>query len=378
LHYQYNIKEKLRFQSNAKWNYSYLRYLDPDYLNVEGKLDNKYWQREFYVSNAVLYEATPKLSLSLSNDLFLNDMHTSMEDFPLPYRYTSLTAASTLFRLKKFSLSATLLHSYIYDIVKSEDKGTFRHRLNPSFHISYQPIEKKSFYIEAFYKNIFRMPTFNDLYYRLVGNTNLKPERTQQFDVGVKWVEYINVLLPYVSLSADVYHNMVNDKIIAVPNKNLFVWSMINLGKVLVTGVNVQAMVEMKYHRHIQTEYMINYTYQYVVDISDEKAKNYKHQIPYTPKHSVSVVVVLKTKWIHVSYSLLYVGERYMLGQNTDDNALLPYLDQGIAVYRGFTIKETHLTLGAEMLNMCNKQYEVVKNYPMPGRHFQIKVSFKF
>ncbi len=67
-----------------------------------------------------------------------------------------------------------------------------------------------------------------------------------------------------------------------------------------------------------------------------------------------------------------------MLGQNTDDNALLPYLDQGIAVYRGFTIKETHLTLGAEMLNMCNKQYEVVKNYPMPGRHFQIRVSFKF
>lgn len=378
LHYQYNIKEKLRFQSNAKWNYSYLRYLDSDYLNMEGKLDNKYWQREFYLSNAVLYEVVPKLSLSLSNDLFLNNMHTSMEDFPLPYRYSSLTAASTLFRLKKFSLSATLLHSYIYDMIKGEDKGTVRHRLNPSFHISYQPIEKKSFYIEAFYKNIFRMPTFNDLYYRLVGNTNLKPERTHQFDVGVKWVEYINVLLPYVSLSADVYHNIVNDKIVAIPNKNLFVWSMINLGKVSVTGMNLQAMVEMKYHRHIQTDYMINYTYQYVVDISDEKAKNYKHQIPYTPKHSVSAVVALKTKWINVSYSLLYVGERYILGQNTDDNALLPYTDQGIAVYRGFTIKETQLTLRAEMLNMCNKQYEVVKNYPMPGRHFQIRVSFKF
>ena len=75
---------------------------------------------------------------------------------------------------------------------------------------------------------------------------------------------------------------------------------------------------------------------------------------------------------------MLYVGERYALGQNTVANALSPYTDQGLAVYRSFSIKETQLILRAEMLNMCNKQYEVVKNYPMPGRHFQIKVSFKF
>lgn len=378
VHYQYNIKEKLRFQSNGKWNYSYLHYLDPDYLNAEGKQDNKYWQREFYLSNAVLYEPFRKIALSLSNDLFLNNMHTSMEDFPLPYRYTSLTAVSASFRLKQFSISGTLLHSYMYDVIKGEDKGKHKHKFTPSLYISYQPFEKKSFYIVAFYKNIFRMPTFNDLYYRLVGDINLKPERTHQFDVGIKWMQYIHPFLPYVSFSVDVYHNIVNDKIIAVPNKNLFVWSMINLGKVSITGVNIQSMLEMKWHTHVQTEYMINYTYQYAVDKSDETAKNYNHQIPYTPEHSASALVALKTKWINISYSLLYVGKRYALGQNTEANALLPYVDHGVVVYRSFNIKNTTLSLRGEVLNLCNKAYEVVKNYPMPGRHFQVKVSFKF
>ena len=65
-----------------------------------------------------------------------------------------------------------------------------------------------------------------------MGNTNLKPESTTQYNLGLTYSRSINELIPYVSVTADAYYNKVKDKIIAIPTKNLFIWSMVNLGKV--------------------------------------------------------------------------------------------------------------------------------------------------
>jgi len=39
---------------------------------------------------------------------------------------------------------------------------------------------------------------------------------------------------------------------------------------------------------------------------------------------------------------------------------------------------KTHTLKGTECLNLLNKQYEVVKSYPMTGRQFQGKIILKF
>ena len=36
------------------------------------------------------------------------------------------------------------------------------------------------------------------------------------------------------------------------------------------------------------------YSFQYAVDVTDPEAKNYKDQIPYTPRHSGTVSVTLE------------------------------------------------------------------------------------
>ena len=378
VHYENDIHEKLSFQTNVKWNYSYLRYLDTNYLNVEGILDNAYIQREMYVNNAVLYNPFKVWSLCLSNDLSLNTMSASLEDFVNPSRYTSLTALSTLLKVKRIQLSATLLHSYIYDLTSTTSIKKITSKFTPSIQFSYQPFKEKAFYCRAFYKQIFRMPTFNDMYYRLVGNVNLMPENAYQFDAGVSWSRYVSEQIPYLSLTADGYYNYIKDKIIAVPNKNLFIWSMINLGEVTITGVDVQAAVNWKITKKIDFETTLNYTFQHAVDISDKTTKNYKNQIPYTPKHTANGIFAFKTKWINVSYSLLFVGKRYVLGENIAENALQPYVDHGCAVFRSFYWKNNTLTLRLEVLNIADVNYEVVKNYPMVGRQFQGKITYNF
>ena len=34
------------------------------------------------------------------------------------------------------------------------------------------------------YKNTFRVPTFNDLYYLRIGNTSLRPEKAREYNIG--------------------------------------------------------------------------------------------------------------------------------------------------------------------------------------------------
>ena len=377
LHYRYDITQKVSYQANGKINYNYLRYLDPDYLNIEGKLDNQYWQREYYVSNTVLYKPLQGFSLSFANDLSLGNMNTSLPNFANPVRYSSLSAVSIAYNYKKMNVLATLLHTYVADKVENAETKSKHQKFTPSVGISYQPFKKENITLRAFYKNIFRLPTFNDLYYRLVGNVNLSPEKTHQINLGVVWSRYLHRNLPYFSITADAYHNRIEEKIIAIPTKNLFVWSMINLGKVSITGVEVQNTLEIRAHKHIAFELTLNYTFQHAVDMTNKASKTYKNQIPYTPKHSGSGIFCIQTKWLNCSYSVIYAGERYMLGQNIPANYLERYFDHSLALFRNFKWKKIQFSLRAECLNLLNKQYEVVKSYPMTGRQFQGKIIFK-
>jgi len=62
------------------------------------------------------------------------------------------------------------------------------------------------------------MPTFNDLYYTDIGNTQLRPERTHQYNVGFQYDnEQKGKLVQQWQVQADAYFNQVTDKIVAVP-----------------------------------------------------------------------------------------------------------------------------------------------------------------
>ena len=57
-------------------------------------------------------------------------------------------------------------------------------RLTPSVQMSFK---WSRFSLRTFYKSIFRAPTLNDLYYTQVGRRDLKPEYTEQYDIGLTY-----------------------------------------------------------------------------------------------------------------------------------------------------------------------------------------------
>lgn len=380
--YDNRFNRKWSLLANAKFNWAYNRYYDPAVHNIDGFSDNHYYQNEYYASATVMYRPVPALSFSLANDGIINSMRADLENFAVPTRYTLLNALAAKYVHERFTATAHLLSTLTKETVKHGAAAENRQRLSPSVSFSFQPFEKEDFRIRLLYKDIFRLPTFNDLYYGTVGTRTLKPEKANEFNAGLSWVSTPSHFLTHISFSADAFYNRISDKIVAMPTKNLFIWSMMNVGRVDIKGTELNADFNFSLSKNIKLHITGSYTWQRALDKTDkynmpDKA-TYNHQIPYTPKHSGSARAELETPWANAGYTVIFSGLRYCNQYNSAEYKLDGYQEHSLSLYRTFFLKKFSINAQIEALNLTNRQYEVVKNYPMPGRQFRGSVTFKY
>lgn len=381
--YKKEFNRQWVFQTSAKWNWSYQRYLDPDTKNSIGKTENSYYQQEYYLSASLLYRILNNLSFSLSTDGSINTMNANLQTFASPTRYSWLTAFAGKYVNDWLTLSASALATVINEDAKQGGSAGNHRKLTPYVSAAIKPFSNEEFRIRFFYKDIFRLPSFNDLYYEEVGNANLKPENAQQYNIGMTYSKNICSFLPYISATIDAYYNKITDKIIAYPTKNLAVWSMRNLGSVEIKGIDATGNLSLQPWEKIRINLSGNYTYQRALDVTcsdvnTSEGRTYEHQIAYTPRVSASGQAGIETPWINLSYSFLFSGKRYMQGENIAENRLDSYSDHSISASRSFNILKTNTSISIEVLNIADKNYEIIKSFPMPGRSVRATLSIKY
>ena len=367
---------KWTLQAQGKYNYSWNRYEDTGAQYAGGKQTDTNRQQEYYLSASVLYQPVEGWSLSLSQDGFINRLHTNGTNSPEPIRYSSLTALNARYQRGGLKLSGTLVGTYITEQVKAGNTPEDRKRLSPTLSASWQPWEDELFFVRAMYKHTFRVPTFNDLYYLRVGNTNLKPEKATEYTLGVTWSGTPFRFTDFVSLTVDGYFNHVDDKIIAFPST--YVWKMQNYGTVHITGVDVTLATAIPLSAKTSMNLSGNYSWQQALDVTNQEAKNYRHQLPYTPEHNGNVSATLEMPWVNVGYTVTMVGKRYYLAQNIKANEIEGYHEHTATLWREFKFKKCGLRLQAEVINLTDTQYDVIKYYPMPGRSWRLTGTFNF
>ncbi|OAV69401.1 Outer membrane cobalamin translocator [Bacteroidales bacterium Barb6XT] len=372
-HYEKRFNSRLAVQAQGKYNYAWNRYVDINNNYASGKQEDRYTQREYYSSASILYSPADRISFSLTEDFFVNTLDNTLPNCPFPTRYTALTVAAAQYKDTRLTATASLLSTFITEQVKEGTPPTDRKRLSPALSASWRIFPDRNLRLRAAFKDIFRTPTFNDLYYIRVGNTNLKPERARQYNAGITWNGALSAVIPYVSLTVDGYYNRVHDKIVATPT--LFIWKMRNAGEVSIKGVDIHFSAQTALHEKITLQWQGTYTYQQAIDLTDETAKNYRHQIPYTPRHTGSASLSAQSPWLNISYSLTAVGDRYALPQNTESNRINRYTEQSISLSRDFPLKACRLRLQGEIINPANVNYDIIKFYPMPGRSWRINLS---
>ena len=378
-HYERNFNNIVALQLNAKYNYTFTHYLDPMYLGSEGKDENRYTQNEYYVSGSVVYRPIGGLSFNLSQDGIINTLNTDLDNFTSPTRYTSLTAIAGKYVNNWVMATASVLMTAIRDVMADDSKGQERIKASPYASISFKPFENVDFRVRTFYKNIFRLPTFNDLYYGKVGNRNLLPETTNQYNVGLTFQHSITEYVPLLALSCDVYHNDVRNKIVAYPTKNIYTWTMLNYGRVSITGLDFTGDLEVAPCSDLTITLGATYTYNRALNVTNPTDRDYRHQIPYTPRISGSGKAGIKTPWFSINYSLVWSGHRYAVNQNYKENRVEGYFDHSLSASHEFEIKNEHkIGVNIECLNLTNVNYCVVRYFPMPGRSWRGTLYWKF
>ena len=239
------------------------------------ELDNRFWQDEIYLSVANKFNLLKDWEANVSVDYQWNYLNSTLVNFAYPNRHTTLVALASAYTYRRFKAQASVLYTMVNERSTARSAGevmarrsTWMHKFTPAVFFSYQPMEERDFYLRAFYKRIFRMPTFNDLYYTDIGNASLNPEYVDQYNIGFQW-QTIRARGFYrgVRISADAYYNHVTDKIIAVPKgTGMYRWMMMNIGKVKIHGVDLTARTTLNFPADVMVDVSLNYTYQKAQD----------------------------------------------------------------------------------------------------------------
>ena len=249
------------------------------------------------------------------------------------------------------------------------------HKLNPFVQVESKEIgQKVKGQLNLFFRNSFRMPSFSELYYNSIGNADLKPEKADQISLG-KTLTIRNSKTQFVN-RASVYYNQVRDKIVAIPTKNLFVWSMQNVGKVAIIGFEESAEWCYTVSQNWSTCLVLNYTFQQVSDITDRHAPTFQHQIAYIPKHSGNADLTVKRKNTGLRISNFASSLRYSLNENISANQVDAYWLTDAAVFTKLPIRNHDVRLQFTVKNCFNTSYAIVRYYVMPGRSFLISLNY--
>lgn len=371
--FQKSFGDKFSTKALAKYAYYVTRYVNNDETQIH--VDNTYRQQEMYFSTSNVYEILSKWSVSMSYDFKWNKLNANMVDFAFPHRYSNFVSLATALTLSRIQAQASLVEQVVKDHVKYGVSSSSRSTLTPAFFVNVYPFESKLLAVKAFAKKSFRMPTFNDLYYADMGNSKLNPESALQYDLGfVLNKDWKQGIVDHFRLQVDGYYNTVHDKIVAYPKGQQFRWTMLNLGKVHIKGVDAMAEVGLEPAKDWKVTARLQYTYQDARDVTDPNTSYYKDQIPYIPWNSGSAILGLSWREWDLSYSFIYSGERYSQQENILYNHLQPWYTHDMSVAYHARKWSTRLDVN----NIFSQDYDVILNYPMPKRNYMLTLEYNF
>ena len=369
------FNEKWAFQANAKYHWAH-----SDYQNRtpgSGLGDARYWQREAYASAALLYAPTRWLSLDYSLDFIHNSLNSTLSVYAShPHRTTFLQSLAAKAQFQRLTVVARLLHSASKESISEPEKtpnDAKKSSLDPSLSLSYRLFPHENLYLRLMAKRIFRLPTFNELYFYHIGAADLRPERASQLNLGITWKsdKQGDLRKWNASATADFYVNRVTDKIVAVPF-NMFVWRISNLNRASILGTDLTTQIACEIaHRHTLT-FNGHYSLLRAMNGTVKEAPDYHNQLPYTPLHAFSATISWENPWVNLAATTSGQSKRWTTVDHAAGTRIDGFSVTDLSLWRTFQSK---YTLRLTLQNLFDRQYDIVTHYPMPGRSVQFQIS---
>lgn len=217
----------------------------------------------------------------------------------------------------------------------------------------------------------YRLPTFNELYWRSVSQ-RVVPESGWGQELTVKLHKQLSLISTTLLLTG--FNRNIQNWIVWQPAG--IDWAPKNLKQVWSRGA--EGVLNVSYHStnfKLQYQGMFNLVFSTNTETSLANDAALNKQLIYVPRTTQQHhMLAIYKKW-NAGVLYQYTGLRFT---STDNSVWLnDYVLLTLIAGKTITIHRMSFTLSTQINNILDKQYQVMADRPMPGRNYLINLQFK-
>ena len=219
---------------------------------------------------------------------------------------------------------------------------------------------------------LYRLPTFNDLYWTPGGNPDLLPENgyTEEIGMTLNWSNKKNSFI--LNEEVTLFNRTIDNWIVWMPGTSY--WTPQNMLNVWSRGMETHSSIGLKINK---INFQLSVKTSYVLS-TNEKSRSandnsVNKQMIYVPIYSGNGRLKISYKNIGITYRHQYTGYRYTSTDNTE--YLEPYQLGSIILNYQKQLKKVHLDFFAQADNLWNVAYQIMPYRVMPQRNYTFGIN---
>ncbi len=218
----------------------------------------------------------------------------------------------------------------------------------------------------------YRYPTLNDRYWSPGGNPDLDPETSRTIDTGLEWAWSKNLFKAGFDLNG--YFTNSDSWIVWIPTAEGF-WAPSNLRSVEILGFESSAFLTVDF-LDVLHEFSGGYSH---TQSTNQTGSTKGNQLPYTPLHHFNFGWKSTLKYgLSTNLNYDFTGRRYTTLDNTAIQSVAGFGLWNFSIQSLRTLRNVGVATAFAIRNITNKSYENLINRAMPGRNYQISLTFTY
>ena len=228
----------------------------------------------------------------------------------------------------------------------------------------------KRLFLKIHLSRNFKLPTFNDRFWRHLGNPDLNPETGYSSDAGMHWAN------KNWSAELTLFQLLLDDWILWQPGADgLFRPG--NLRQVWSRGLEFSGHWNFNFFK---SNWKIKGRYQFVratnTAVYSGSTTALGKLLPYTPQHTASALLRWEKGPLSATYLHQWTGARFT---NADNAGSLPLFHTGNLIFQyALSWAGQQIALNATLENCWNSAYQIIEYRPMPGRSWRFGLLWGF